>query len=111
MVTMTLREVCDMVGVTRRTVQCYEQAGLVASTGRNKYGYLLYDEEAVTRIQDIKMYQHFGFALKDIKVLLSTLEEEYVELMSKRLEDMKKQLIELETNVTRMERVIAEKQR
>ena len=56
MVTMTLREVCDMVGVTRRMVQCYEQEGLVASTDKNKYGYLLYDEEAVTLIQDIKMY-------------------------------------------------------
>ena len=109
--TVTLREICDMVGVSRRTVQCYEQAGLVASTGRNKYGYLLYDEEAVTRIQDIKMYQHFGFALKDIKVLLSTSEKEYVELMSKKLADMKEQLIELEANVTKMEGIIAEKQK
>lgn len=106
MVTMTLKEVCDMVGVSRRTVQCYEQAGFVTSTSRNKYGYLLYDE-AVTRIQDIKMYQHFGFALKDIKVLLSTSEKEYVELMSKKLADMKEQLIELEANVTKMEGIIA----
>ena len=67
--TMTLREVCNMVGVTRRAVQCYEHEGLVASTGKNKYGYLLYDEQAVKHIQDIKMYQDFGFALKGIKVL------------------------------------------
>ena len=109
MVSMTLREVCSMVGVTRRMVHNYEQAGLVAATGRNKYGYLLYDETVVTRIQDIKMYQHFGFALKDIKVLLSTSEEEYVELMSKKLMDMKEKLIELEATVTRMEEIIAEK--
>lgn len=111
MVATTLREVCGMVGVSRRMVQCYEQAGLVASTGRNKYGYLLYDEEAVKRIQEVKMYQHFGFALKDIKVLLSTSEEEYVELMNKKLADMKEQLIELEANVTKMEGIIAEKQK
>ena len=111
MVTVTLREVCDMVGISRRTVQGYEQAGLVASTGRNKYGYLLYDEVAVARIQDIKMYQHFGFALKDIKVLLSTSEEENVELMSKKLADMKEKLIELEANVTKMEGIIAERQK
>ena len=35
--TVTLREVCDMVGVSRRTVQCHEQAGFVVSTGRGKY--------------------------------------------------------------------------
>ena len=108
---MTLKEVCNMVGVTRRAVQCYEQEGLVSSTGKNKYGYLLYDDVAVKRIQEVKMYQHFGFALKDIKVLLSTSEEEYVELMNKKLADMKEQLIELEANVTKMEGIIAEKQK
>ena len=68
-------------------------------------------EEAVKRIQEVKMYQHFGFAWKDIKVLLSTSEEEYVELMNKKLADMKEQLIELEANVTKMEGIIAEKQK
>lgn len=56
MVVMTLREVCNMVGVTRRAVQCYEQEELVSSTGKNKFGYLLYDEEAVMRIKEVKMY-------------------------------------------------------
>lgn len=35
---MTLREICESLGVSRRTLQGYEKAGLVASTGRNKYG-------------------------------------------------------------------------
>lgn len=35
---MTLREVCNAVGVTRRAVQCYEKEELVSSTGKNKYG-------------------------------------------------------------------------
>ena len=69
MVMMTLREVCNMVGVTRRAVQCYGHEGLVASTGKNKYKYLLYDKKAARHIQDIKMYQDFGFTLKCIKVL------------------------------------------
>lgn len=111
MVVMTLREVCNMVGVTRRAVQCYEQEELVSSTGKNKYGYLLYDEEAVMRIKEVKMYQDFGFALKDIKVLFASSEEEYMELMSKKLGEMKKQLIELEANVIRIEELIADKQK
>ena len=36
MVTVTLREVCDMVGISRRTVQGYEQAGLVAVSAGQK---------------------------------------------------------------------------
>lgn len=108
---MTLREVCNMVGVTRRAVQCYEQEGLVSSTGKNKYGYLLYDDVAVKRIQEIKMYQDFGFALKDIKLLLEYPEKEYVEMMEIRLTEMKKQLSKLEVNVVKVEELIAEKQK
>ena len=51
---MTLREVCDTSGVTRRAVQGYERAGLVAPTGRNRRGYLLYDEPAQEKIRKIK---------------------------------------------------------
>ena len=107
METITLREVCDKVGVTRRAVQCYEQEGLVHSTEKNKYGYLLYDEEEVKRIQEVKMYQDFGFALKEIKVLLVALDEEYVDMMSKKLADMRRKLSQLQLIVKRMEELIA----
>ena len=111
MESMTLKEVCNMVGVTRRAVQCYEQEELVSSTCKNKYGYLLYDDVAVKRIQEIKMYQEFGFALKDIKLLLEYSEKEYVEMMEIRLAEMKKQLSKLEVNVVKVEELIAEKQK
>ena len=108
---MTLREVCIMVGVTRRAVQCYEQEGLVRATGKNKYGYLLYDEMAVQRIKDIKMYQDFGFKLKDIKVLFGAPKEEYVELMTERLIATQKQLVEIETSIAKMKELISDKQK
>ena len=44
--TKTLSEVCSVLEVSRRAVQGYENAGLVSATGKNKYGHLLYDEEA-----------------------------------------------------------------
>ena len=40
----TLRQVCTGLKLSRRAVQGYEQAGLVAPSGKNKYGYLLYGE-------------------------------------------------------------------
>ena len=106
METMTLREVCNKVGVTRRAVQCYEQEGLVHSTGKNKYGYLLYDEDVVKRIQEVKMYQDFGFALKEIKVLLDASDAEYIAMIGKKLTDMRKKLSELQVMVKRMEELI-----
>jgi len=67
---ITLHELCDTVGVSRRAVQGYEKEGLVKASDRNKYGYLLYDEKTRLRVAQIKLYQQFGFKVKEIKELL-----------------------------------------
>lgn len=103
---ITLREVCEQVGVTRRAVQGYENIGLVAPTGRNKYGHLLYDREAVEKIEKIKMYQDFGFQLTQIVALFQASEEEYALKMEQRLEEMRKELKRLETNIQKMEEIL-----
>lgn len=63
---MTLREICEALGVSRRAVQGYEKAGLVSATDRNKYGHLLYDEAAMLRIARIKFYQQLGVSITEI---------------------------------------------
>lgn len=68
---MTLREVCDVAKVSRRAIQGYESAGLVAATGKNGRGYLLYDENAQEKIKRIKLFQEMGFSIKEIKELLN----------------------------------------
>lgn len=99
----TLREICTAVGVSRRAVQGYEKLNLVMPTGKNERGYLLYDTDAQQRIKQIKMFQDFGFALKDIKeiidapndVLKSALEERKRKMLSDR-ERMEVQLRQVE---------------
>ena len=106
----TLREVCELVGITRRTVQGYEKVGLVAPVGKNKYGYLLYDEVAVEKIKLIKQYQNLGFPVKQIKVLLKTTDEVYVKMMVERLKDMQVELQKLQIYIKKIEALILEKQ-
>lgn len=67
---MTLREICETLEVSRRAVQGYEKAGLVAATDRNKYGHLIYDDTAKLRIEQIKFYQQLGFTIKEITVIV-----------------------------------------
>ena len=67
---LTLREVCNRIGVSRRAVQGYETAGLVNATHKNERGYLLYDEKAQSRIRKIKLFQNMGFSIKEIKSLM-----------------------------------------
>lgn len=67
---MTLREVCNTIGVSRRAIQGYEKESLVSATGKNNHGYLLYDTAAQERIKKIKLYQDMGFSLKQIKLII-----------------------------------------
>lgn len=106
----TLREVCELVEISRRTVQGYEKASLVAPIGKNKYGYLLYDDIAVEKIKQIKQYQDFGFSVKQIKVLLEATDELYMKMMIERLKDMQMELQQLQTNIKKIEGLISEKQ-
>lgn len=107
---ITLREVCNRVGVSRRAVQGYEEAGLVVSSGKNKYGYLLYDEAEVEKIRCIKQYQDFGFKVKEIVVLMDAPDDVYVEMLSRKMEMMKKQLKKLIANIEATEKLLAERQ-
>ena len=63
---MTLHELCDAFGISRRTVQGYEKHGLVRATGRNPRGYLLYDLQMQAEIQKVHQFQKFGFQVKEI---------------------------------------------
>lgn len=67
---MTLREISDTFGVSRRAVQGYEKAGLVSATGKNKRGHLLYDTDSQERIKQIKLFQQIGFSILEIKEII-----------------------------------------
>lgn len=97
---MTLRELCDAVGVSRRTVQGYEKAGLASASGKNKYGHLLYDTNMQERIKKIRIYQQLGFTIKEIAniidasnhIIIISLEKQ-IKLLKQQVED-KQVLIE-----------------
>ena len=71
----TLRELCNELNISRRTVQGYENKGLVYPSRRTERGYLLYDEEAQKKIQTIRFYQELGFSRKKIAFLLNAPKE------------------------------------
>lgn len=69
---ISLKDMCAVVGVSRRSIQCYEKAGLMKATDKNKYGYLLYSVEMVSRAEKIKFLQEIGFKLSEIKELIDS---------------------------------------
>ncbi|MBQ9991543.1 MAG: MerR family transcriptional regulator [Lachnospiraceae bacterium] len=91
----TLQEIHHLLGVSRRAVQGYEKLGLVAASGKNKYGYLLYGEDEVKRIDTIKKYQQFGFKLKEIKVLIDAPDQIVKEALERRVEQLREEQVKL----------------
>lgn len=104
----TLREICNILEVTRRAVQGYEKAGLVAPSERNKYGYLLYNEIEQERIKKIKLYQQFGFKLKEIKDIIDAPEYVVKEAVERQVSKLKSEITRLRTLIDRAEGLIEE---
>lgn len=104
----TLQEICKALGVTRRAVQGYEEAGLVAAVDRNKYGYLLYGEAEQKRIEKIKLYQQFGFKLREIKELIDAPDHILKEALERQVEKLKEEQKRLNTLIIEAEELIDE---
>lgn len=71
MKTMTAGQVARLAGVGVETVRFYEKNGLLEEPTRRASGYRVYDEETVNRLKFIQRAKDIGFALTEIKDLLS----------------------------------------
>lgn len=68
----TVHEVSDLTGVSVRTLQYYDQIGLLPPAKRTEAGYRLYDDEALERLQQILLFRSLEFPLKEIKAILAS---------------------------------------
>ena len=66
----TVTKAADIVGLTVRMIQEYEKYGVaIKPTERNKYGYLMYDDDAIDRLWQIRFYRELGYDKKAIKAV------------------------------------------
>lgn len=98
---ISLREMCELLNVSRRSIQCYEKAGLMKATSKNKYGHLLYDEKTVNRAEKIRFLQQLGFKLREVKEIIDASDDVMKESIRKRVE-------ELEVEQSRLNQLIQE---
>jgi len=62
-----IKEVTTRFGLTARTLRFYEDSGLIESIRNDDYAYRLYDEKAITRLQQILILRKLNISIKDIK--------------------------------------------
>lgn len=70
---MHIKEFAKLAGVSVRTLHYYDEIGLLQpSFVDEQNGYRFYDEESLTRMQEILFYRELDFSLKDIQTILSS---------------------------------------
>ena len=70
-----VNEVSQLAGVSKRTLQFYDDEGLL-SAERSEGNYRLYDDAALERLWQILVYREMELDLKEIKYLMTLSDEE-----------------------------------
>ncbi len=68
----TVKEVSELAGVSIRTLQYYDQIGLLCPAKRSDAGYRLYDDENMGKLQQILLFRELEFPLKEIKHIIES---------------------------------------
>jgi DNA-binding transcriptional MerR regulator len=66
----SVNEVSKLSGVSRRTLQYYDEIGLLPPSAVKESGYRQYDDESLCRLWSILFYKELGISLNDIRALL-----------------------------------------
>ena len=64
-----IEEVSKLSGVSKRTLQYYDDEGILP-VKRSKNNYRLYDDDTMEKLWEILWYKEMGFDLKEIKIIL-----------------------------------------
>lgn len=68
----TVKEVSQLTGVSVRTLHYYDAIGLLEPTKVTDAGYRMYDDTALSRLQNILLFRELQFPLKEIKEILDS---------------------------------------
>ena len=71
-----IEEVSKLSGVSKRTLQYYDEG--ILPVKRSKNNYRLYDDETMERLWEVLWYKEMGFDLKEIKQILDGVKQETV---------------------------------
>ena len=66
----TISQVAELTGISTRTLQYYDEIGLLKPSELTESGYRLYNDEALQKLQQILFFKELGFKLKEIKEIL-----------------------------------------
>ena len=84
-----LSEVFKMLGITRKTLQQYNDIGLLKPTAKTEGGYWLYDEDSIRILMTIQVFVEAGYKRAEIKPLLTAKQDELPGILTNAIEKLK----------------------
>ncbi len=82
----TVKEVSKITGVSVRTLHHYDAIGLLEPTKVTEAGYRMYDDTALSRLQNILLFRELQFPLKEIKIILDSPDLDPSEVIARQIE-------------------------
>ena len=100
-----IKEVIEISGLSRRTLQYYDDTGLMDNK-RTAENYRLYGEEDLHQLWEIILYKEMGFRLDEIRKLLNNEECDTRDSLMTKADSIKKEISELQRILNFIEKVI-----
>jgi len=81
----TVKEVSKLTGVSVRTLHYYDEIGILKPAKVTEAGYRMYDDTAISRLQNILLFRELNFPLKEIKAILNNPNFDFSEAISQQI--------------------------
>lgn len=83
---MSVSQVIKLTGVSSRTLQYYDEIGLLKPSELTTAGYRLYNDEALQKLQQILFFKELGFKLREINEFINQPDFDKIEAYKKQKE-------------------------
>lgn len=103
---MKINEVAKLTGITTRTLHYYDEIGLLKPSQITAAGYRLYDENSLSKLQQILFFRELNFPLNEIKEIMTNSEYDKTEALKKHKELLLKKRERIDRLVTLVENTI-----
>ncbi len=95
----TVKQLCDLAGVTPRTLHYYDQIDLLKPSAVGENGYRYYDDELLLRLQQILFYRELDLGLLQIKDVLDAPDFDLVDSLQGHRDALQARIDRLQTLV------------
>jgi DNA-binding transcriptional MerR regulator len=92
---LSVKQVCDLAGLTPRTLHYYDQIGLFKPARVGKNGYRYYSEESVLQLQQILLYRALDMPLEQIRRILKRRDFEALSALESHSQELGKRIARL----------------